>query len=183
MEGYQALGQEILLPTSSTGISAPLLKRKSFTGTASAGDATTITLVANTAMGTAIEGFFDKCKIKIIAGTGVNQERVITGHVGSTRVCTVPTWATNPDNTSVYAISHDLDGMQAQMALVYVEDNAINYCVNGSVPTVSTGTNIGVYADVNSEPIELCGPNEVKNFRCIDRVGGAASKVKIVTFA
>jgi hypothetical protein len=182
MNGLQALGQEILDPTSSTGISAQLLRQRSFTGKATAGAATTITLAADTGNGTAIEGVFDGWTIKTISGTGIHQERKITGYVGSTRVATVATWGTNPDNTTGYILLPPVEGIQAQGAVITVETEAINYCVNGSVPTVSTGTNIGQYADVDSVPIELFGPNEVMNFRCIARVGSNGAKVKVVTF-
>lgn len=71
------------------------------TGTATAGGATSITL--QTAIGADSRPV--GCTIKIISGTGAGQARVITVYVDGTKVVTVDrAWATNPDNTSVYAI-------------------------------------------------------------------------------
>jgi hypothetical protein len=184
MNVRQAIGQEILSPTASTGISSQLLRPRSFTGVAGAGAATTITLAANTGLGTAIEGMYDGWNIRIIFGTGIGQERRVTSYVGSTRVATVPTWQTNPDNTSSYIVVPPLDGLAAKCARISVEAAEINYCVNGSVPTAVAGTNIGTYADVTKDiPIELNDPNDVRNFLCIPRVSGNGAKVKVVTFA
>lgn len=69
--------------------------------TAQAGGATTITLDASaSATDDAYTGMF----IGIVAGTGVGQIRQVSGYVGSTKVATVATWATNPDATSIFAI-------------------------------------------------------------------------------
>lgn len=73
------------------------------TGTAQAGSATTITL-ANTA--SALSDYYQNQIIRIDSGTGAGQVRPILAgnYVGSTRVLTVATWVTVPDNTSVYSI-------------------------------------------------------------------------------
>lgn len=51
------------------------------------------------------DSFWKGGTIKIIAGTGINQERDVTGFTQSTGVFTItPNWGTNPDNTSVYVV-------------------------------------------------------------------------------
>lgn len=70
-------------------------------GTAQAGAATTITLVAGAS---AVNDFYKNDGIYILSGTGAGQFRFISGYVGATKVATVATWATNPDATSVYVV-------------------------------------------------------------------------------
>jgi hypothetical protein len=69
--------------------------------TAQAGAATTITLDASAS---ASNSFYNNCIVLITGGTGVGQARFITAYVGATKVATVATWVTNPDNTSTFAI-------------------------------------------------------------------------------
>lgn len=70
------------------------------TGTASAGTATTITTTVTTV------GSLAGYTIRITAGTGAGQERVIASNTyGVNAVITVTSpWGTNPDNTSVYLL-------------------------------------------------------------------------------
>lgn len=71
-------------------------------GTAQAGGASTITLSASD---TAVTNAYANRKLRIIRGTGANQEVVITANDGTTKVATVsPAWGVAPDNTSVYII-------------------------------------------------------------------------------
>jgi len=70
-------------------------------GTAQAGAATSITLVAGAS---AVTDFYKNCIIEIVAGTGIGQARFCTAYNGTTKVATVTTWATTPDNTSVYVV-------------------------------------------------------------------------------
>ncbi len=42
--------------------------------------------------------------ILLTGGTGAGQARFITAYVGATKVATVATWVTNPDNTTTFAI-------------------------------------------------------------------------------
>lgn len=72
-------------------------------GTAQAGAGTEITLEAGAS---AVDNFYTGHKVIILSGTGAGQERLITGYVGATKVATVATWGTNPDNTSVYKVRH-----------------------------------------------------------------------------
>lgn len=70
--------------------------------TAQAGAGSTITLDASAS---ATDSFYKGATVLLTGGTGVGQYRVITAYVGATKVATVsPAWATNPDNTSTFAI-------------------------------------------------------------------------------
>lgn len=69
--------------------------------TAQAGAATTITLDA---AANATNNFYNNTLLLITGGTGAGQARFITAYVGATKVATVATWVTNPDNTSTFAI-------------------------------------------------------------------------------
>lgn len=70
-------------------------------GTAQAGASTTITLDASAS---AVTDFYKDQFIYITGGTGAGQGRIISAYNGTTKVATVSTWATNPDNTSVFVI-------------------------------------------------------------------------------
>ncbi len=71
------------------------------TNTAQAGAAGTITLDAGAS---AVDDYYNNQILVIASGTGAGQARFISDYVGSTKVASVATWATNPDNTSVFAI-------------------------------------------------------------------------------
>lgn len=75
-----------------------LLERQN---TAQAGAGSTITLDAGAS---AVDDFYNGRQIHIISGTGAGQSNTIIDYVGSTKVATVSTWTTNPDNTSVFRI-------------------------------------------------------------------------------
>lgn len=73
--------------------------------TAQAGAAGTITLDASAS---AVDDFYKGELIYLTGGTGVGQVRICTAYVGSTKVATItPNWATNPDNTSTFAVLPD----------------------------------------------------------------------------
>jgi hypothetical protein len=71
-------------------------------GTAQAGATASITL-ASAASST--DGTYDPAIVRIVAGTGIGQARLIIQYVGSTRVASVDRdWRVTPDNTSEYEI-------------------------------------------------------------------------------
>ena len=70
---------------------------------------------------------------------------------------------------------------QACAALVTVEAQSINYSLHGTAPTAAAGTNVGHQLKAE-ETLILRGIDEVKNFRCIDRVSGSASTVKVTIY-
>ena len=72
-------------------------------GTAQTGStSTTIKLRAGAS---AVTDYYKSQVVFITGGTGAGQTNEITAYNGTTKVCTVETtWATTPDNTSVYAV-------------------------------------------------------------------------------
>lgn len=72
------------------------------TGTAQAGASSSITLDASAS---SVSSFYNGQMIRITGGTGVGQVRVISTYNSTTKVATtLPSWRTNPDNTSTFAI-------------------------------------------------------------------------------
>lgn len=70
--------------------------------TAQAGGATSITLDASAS---ATTNFYSGCWVYLTGGAGAGQTRLVTAYNGTTKVATVhPAWATNPDNTSTFAV-------------------------------------------------------------------------------
>lgn len=70
-------------------------------GTAQGGASTTITLDAGAS---AVDDFYNNGIVAITAGTGAGQSRIISDYVGSTKVASVPAWATAPSSDSVFVI-------------------------------------------------------------------------------
>ena len=71
-------------------------------GTAQAGDSTTITLDASAS---SVTNFYVPCGIYLTGGTGAGQFRTIDDYNGTTKVATVSEpWYTTPDNTTTFAI-------------------------------------------------------------------------------
>lgn len=74
-------------------------------GTAQAGASSSVTLAAGAS---ATTDLYKGSLVKIYSGTGAGQVRTITAYNGTTKVATVGrAWATNPDNTSLYAVLAD----------------------------------------------------------------------------
>ena len=82
----------------SFGAGSPIIR----SGTAQAGASTTITLDASASSS---DDAYNNQRITIVSGTGAIQGRFITDYNGTTKVATVASWATNPDNTSVFVIT------------------------------------------------------------------------------
>jgi hypothetical protein len=76
-------------------------------GTAQAGASTTITLASADAAGT---NAYVREKIRIVAGTGIGQSRIVTAYNSATKVATVDrAWDTTPDSTSQYTLGDTAD--------------------------------------------------------------------------
>lgn len=98
-DGTGYAGTNNVIPTVTTVTNAPGTVR---TGTAQAGAAGTITLDAGAS---ATNDLYNGAAIVITSGTGAGQCNGIIDYVGGTKVAHVAKkWATNPDNTSVFAI-------------------------------------------------------------------------------
>lgn len=115
--------------------------------TAQAGGATSITLDASASSTT---DFFVGAWIVLTGGTGVGQARVCTAYNGTTKAATVaPAWATNPDNTTTFAVmpAAHVVGVQGNVtgsvasvagAVGSVTGN-VGGNVTGSVGSIATG--------------------------------------------
>lgn len=77
--------------------------------------------------------------------------------------------------------SDSFSGIYAIGALITVESNTINFCIDGSTPSAAAGTNLGHKMDAG-QSYYVEDQRGVANFKCIDRVSGSASKVKVTTF-
>ena len=89
--------------------------------------------------------------------------------------------ATGITSTVILPTSGDFSGIYAVGALITVETNIINFCIDGSTPTAAAGTNIGHQMDAG-QSYYIEDQQGVAQFKCIDRVSGSASKVKVTTF-
>lgn len=72
-------------------------------GTSQTGTSSTIQLQNGHGHST-VDDFYNNFYIEIYSGTGSGQTRMISDYTGATITCTVSTWDTNPDSTSVYNI-------------------------------------------------------------------------------
>lgn len=117
-------------------------------GTAQAGGTASITL-ASAASST--DGTYDPGIVRISAGTGLGQARMIIQYVGSTRVASVDRdWRVVPDNTSEYEIiaSQNListneglaQGGGANTITLNASASATNDIYNGQLVVLRTGT-------------------------------------------
>lgn len=109
--------------------------------TAQAGAAGTITLDASAS---ATTDFYVGLWCYITGATGVGQVRLITAYNGTTKVATIaPNWATNPDNTSTFALitAGQITGVQGNVtgsvASVTGAVGSVTGNVGGSVASVT----------------------------------------------
>lgn len=106
---------------------------------------------------------------------------IIIPHNAGAHETLAPTSSTGITGTVIQPTSGDYKGLQAEEALITVEDNTINFTLDGTVPTAKAGTNKGHQADAGLSYL-VQGAQSVRQFRCIDRVAGSTSAVKITTF-
>lgn len=69
----------------------------------------------------------------------------------------------------------------AVAALVTVESNAINFTLDGTTPTNTSGGSVGHKLDAD-QSFMIRGKEAVQNFECIDRVSGSNAAVKVTVF-
>ena len=74
-----------------------------------------------------------------------------------------------------------VNNRNAEAAFIQVEANTINYNLEGIAATAAAGTNVR-HALLSGESIFLVGKVALQNFRCIDRVSGSASVVKVTYY-
>lgn len=105
--------------------------------TAQAGASTSITLDASAS---ATTDFYINHLVLLTGGTGVGQARYITAYNGTTKVATVSAWATNPDNTSTFALlaGDAIPGATAPSAAT-IADAVWDEILSGHAVSGSTG--------------------------------------------
>lgn len=129
-----------------------------FSGTATAGTANTITAPAGAS---ATNDVYVGQGITLTGGTGVGQTRRIINYVGSTKVITVDrNWVVNPDATttfditasagSVIAVEGQIVSATATTAVIGSEGSATNSIYNEGVIAITSGTGAGQYRDIIS---------------------------------
>lgn len=115
-DGTGYAGTNNVIPTVTNVTNAPGSIR---TGTAQAGAAGSITLDAGAS---ATDNLYNGAAIVITGGTGAGQTNAIIDYNGTTKVATVARlWATNPNNTSAFAIIPQ--GVLALLGIPSVELN------------------------------------------------------------
>ncbi len=77
--------------------------------------------------------------------------------------------------------SGEFNKRNAIAALITVESNTINFTIDGTAPTATSGTNAG-HKVTSGQSYVIEGAGNVTAFMCIDAVSGSASSVKVTTF-
>ena len=91
-------------------------------GTASAADATSITLSATPTFGTTAitDDYYNGATVRIVSGTNSGQQAVVTDYVASTKVITVASWLSGtPSGTIVYDIVCDIPVQHHEAICIY----------------------------------------------------------------
>lgn len=111
--------------------------------TAQTGAAGTITLDAGAS---AVDSFYNDCRIYLTGGTGTGQSRLVSAYVGATKVASVtPNWTTTPDVSSTFVVvgqSREDLGLWTGTAVGAVSATAIPaYLAEGSIVEASFADN------------------------------------------
>lgn len=103
------------------------------------------------------------------------------GDAGTMETITPGDTATGITKTIRHPISGVGANTEATGALLSVEDNTINFSIDGTTPTNKAGTNVGHKMDANQSYV-IRGVQAVKDFKCVDRVSSSAGVVKVTPF-
>ena len=113
--------------------------------TAQTGSSNIITLDSGAS---AVDSYYNGMTINIVGGTGLGQNRTISGYVGATKVATVSVvWTTNPDSTSIFSIVARQNIAQAGSGTTLTLDSgasASNSFYNGMILRILHGTGVGL---------------------------------------
>jgi hypothetical protein len=104
----------------------------------------------------------------------------ILGDAGAPETITPGDTATGITDTIYRQTIHGAEKL-AIGALLTCEDETVNMTFDGTAPTAAAGTNVG-HAFSAGESYVLRGTNNVKNWKCIDRVSLSAGSVKVTPF-
>jgi hypothetical protein len=149
--------------------------RYDFTYTVSSPSGTAPTMVVSTGfaeVATALTGIGTAgtytVRIKANATPG---DFVITGSSGGAGAATL-------DVLSLKELVEDGGTRQVKRAVITVETAAINFCTDGTTPTVTSGTHQGHLLNVG-DVITLSDITEIMMFRCINAVASNGAVVKV----
>jgi len=82
------------------------------------------------------------------------------------------------DALSLVELVEPQDVMQVKRAVITVETAAINFCVDGTTPTITSGTYGGHMLNVG-DVLTLNDISEIRKFRCINAVASSGAVVKV----
>lgn len=82
------------------------------------------------------------------------------------------------DALSLKEVVEDVDRRQVRRAVITVDTAAINFCTDGTTPTITSGTHQGHLLNVG-DVLTLNDITEIVNFRCINAVASSGSVVKV----
>lgn len=91
---------------------------------------------------------------------------------------TASTGAVTLDALSLVEVVEPQDIMQVKRAVITVETAGINFCVDGTTPTVTSGTYQGHLLNVG-DVLTLNDISEIRKFRCINAVASSGAVVKV----
>jgi len=80
-------------------------------------------------------------------------------------------------SSKILPTTGDFAGKKARAALISVETADVRFTIDGTTPTVTSGTGAG-HLLVAGMFYELTGENNVSNFRCINAVANSGAKLK-----
>jgi len=130
--------------------------------------------------------------IKITAGTGAGQSRVILSYVGSTDTATVsPNWTTAPDATSVYemvdgsanitAVSNVAEDIATATSIAALNDVAATDIVSAGAITTLSGAIVNVdLVDTTTTNTDMRGTDSALLAASINLTAGAVDNVTLV---
>jgi len=88
------------------------------------------------------------------------------------------TGAASLDDLELYEFVQSSDIMQVKRAVISVETASVNFTIDGSMPTVSSGTYQGHLLDAG-DVLTLNEIDEIRKFRCINSVASNGAVLKV----
>jgi hypothetical protein len=80
-------------------------------------------------------------------------------------------------SSKILPTTGDFAGKKARAALISVETADVRFTIDGTTPTVTSGTGAGHLLNAGMF-YELAGENNVSNFRCINAVASSGAVLK-----
>jgi len=103
------------------------------------------------------------------------------GDAGAQEIITPGDTATAIAASTIQPTSGVHKNFQAKAILVVAEDFSFHFTLDGTAPTATAGTNVGITVSAGQSTV-IVGYNNIKNFKIIDAVSGSASICKVQPF-